>query len=101
MSELTRRFRPRLSRGLVVLAVVALAAAAFAGTVLADPGALGNPWPYNAPVTPAASAAPVLAAVGDISCQPGDKAPGEKPSDVCTGGTTPTTRNAAQNATAM
>jgi len=80
--------------------VVGVVLAAFAGTVLADPGALGNPWPYNAPVTPAASAAPVLAAVGDISCQPGDKQGGEKPSDVCTGGVTPTTRNAAQNATA-
>jgi hypothetical protein len=101
MRKLTRRFRSRLSRGVVVIAIVAVTAAALAGTVLADPGALGNPWPYNAPVTPAASAAPVLAAVGDISCQPGDKAPGEKPSDVCTGGVTPTTRNAAQNATAM
>jgi len=100
MRRLNRPFHRRVSRGVVVTTVVGVVLAAFAGTVLADPGALGNPWPYNAPVTPAASAAPVLAAVGDISCQPGDKQGGEKPSDVCTGGVTPTTRNAAQNATA-
>src|SRR5262252_7438846 len=101
MRRLNRPFHRRVSRGVVVTAVVGVVLAAFAGTVLADPGALGNPWPYNAPVTPAASAAPVLAAVGDISCQPGDKQGTEKPSDICTGGVTPTTRNAAQNATAM
>src|SRR5215467_6300633 len=100
MRKLTRRFRLRLSRGFIAIAAVVVTAAAFAGTVLADPGALGNPWPYNAPVTPAASAAPVLAAVGDISCQPGDPEGTEKPSDVCAGGVTATTRNAAQNATA-
>ena len=102
MRTLNRRFRPRLSRGVVVVAAVAaLVVVAGTGTVLADPGLLGNPWPYNAPVTPGASAAPVLAAVGDISCQPGSPQGNEKPSDVCTGGVTATTRNAAQNATAM
>jgi len=93
MRKLTRR-------GVVLLAAAVVTAAAFAGTVLADPGVLGNPWPYNEPVTPAASAAPTLAAVGDISCQPGDKQGTEKPSDLCAGGVTPTTRNTAQNATA-
>jgi hypothetical protein len=43
----------------------------------------------------------VLAAVGDISCQPTAPTGTEKASDVCTGGTTATSRNAAQNATAM
>ena len=53
MRKLNHRLRPRLSRGVVVVAVVMLAAIVGAGTVLADPGLVGNPWPYNAPVTPA------------------------------------------------
>jgi hypothetical protein len=84
-----------------VIVAVVVTAAAFAGTVLADPGVLGNPWPYNAPVTPAASAYPVLAAVGDISCQNDRKEGTEKPKDLCGGGFIATTRNTAQNATAM
>jgi hypothetical protein len=100
-----RRFQPRLSRGLIAIVVVVLGAVVGTGTVLADPGGLfggnGNPWPYDAPDTPAASAAPVLATVGDISCQPGPPVGGEKATDVCTGGVTATTRNEAQNATAM
>ena len=90
----------KLSRRLALLAgVLALALVGGAGVVLADPGNLFGPndnqWPYNNP-----GSAPVLAAVGDISCQPGSPQGTEKASDVCTGGTTATTRNAAQNATA-
>lgn len=88
----------RLSRRMIVIAAVAmLAIVAGAGTVLADPFAgSDNPWPYNPP-----GQSPVLAAVGDMSCQAGAPQGTEKASDVCTGGVTATTRNAAQNATAM
>ena len=74
-----------------------------AGVVIADPGhwfTNGNDWPYNNP-----GPAPILAAVGDISCQPGapQSSPSghEKAGDVCAGGTEAITRNEAQNATAM
>jgi hypothetical protein len=83
-----------------VATVVALTVIVGTGTVLADTGLFSggdNPWPYNAPTAPG----PILAAVGDISCQPGDPQGGEKPSDVCAGGFSATTRNQAQNATAM
>jgi Calcineurin-like phosphoesterase len=104
MKKLNRRFHPRRSRGVIVLAAVALTVVASAGTVLADPGGLfagsDNLWPYNND-TPAALLSPVLAAVGDISCQPGAPQGSEKATDVCTGGATATARNAAQNATAM
>jgi Calcineurin-like phosphoesterase len=79
-------------------AVVAMAAAT--GTVLAHAGgwfgAGDNDWPYNA-----TGPAPVLAAVGDISCQPGSPQEAEKPGDVCDQGTGSTVRDAAQNATAQ
>jgi hypothetical protein len=80
----------------VGVAVVALSAAT--GTVLADPGgwfANDNPWPYNSP-----GPSPVLAAVGDISCQPGSPVEAEKKSDTCDQGIGSTVRDAAQNATA-
>jgi hypothetical protein len=84
-----------LGAGVVVLVVLA-----GTGTVLAADGGLfggnSNDWPYNAQ-----GHSPVLATVGDISCQPGAPQESEKPSDVCTGGATATTRNAAQNATAQ
>jgi hypothetical protein len=90
----------RGSRRLALLAgVVMLVLGAGAGVVVADPGhwfSNSNDWPYNDP-----GPAPVLAAVGDISCQPTAPTGTEKASDVCTGGTTATSRNAAQNATAM
>jgi hypothetical protein len=75
-----------------------LSLGAGAGAVFAAGGSSGNDnaWPYNDQ-----GAAPVLAAVGDISCQAGAQQGTEKATDVCTGGTTATTRNAAQNATAM
>jgi hypothetical protein len=56
---------------LVVVSVVALVAAAGAGAVLANPGGWfggsDNPWPYD---TGSVSTNPVLAAVGDIACEP-------------------------------
>ncbi len=55
---------------------------AAAGTVLAGPygwfGGNDNPRPYNSP-----GPAPVLAAVGDISCQPGSPVEQEKKTDTC------------------
>src|SRR5215471_12445308 len=101
MKELTQLLHPRLSRGVVVVAAVVLTALAGAGTVLADPGVVGNPWPYDAPITPAASAYPVLAAVGDISCQNDRKQGTEKPKDLCGGVPATKTRDTAQNATAV
>jgi hypothetical protein len=92
---------PRWSKRLTItLAVAVFAVLAGAGTVLADQGgwlffSSDNAWPYNNP-----GPAPVLAAVGDISCQPTAPQGAEKATDVCTGGATATTRNAAQNATA-
>jgi hypothetical protein len=90
----------KLSRKLaLVTGVLVIALGAGAGVVFADPGnwfSSGNDWPYSDP-----GLAPVLAAVGDISCQPTAPVGTEKTGDVCTGGTTASTRNAAQNATAM
>jgi hypothetical protein len=85
--------RPR--RVGLALTVGAIGVAALASSVLAASGFFSgsdNPWPYQT-----TSRAPVLAAVGDISCQPGPPVEGEKASDVCSGDTT---RNAAQAATA-
>ena len=84
----------------VTASLAAVVAIAAAGTVLADPygwfgGGNDNPWPYNSP-----GPAPVLAAVGDISCQPGQPAEAEKPTDTCDQGSGSTVRDAAQNATA-
>ena len=84
----------------VIASLAAVVAIAAAGTVLADPygwfgGGNDNPWPYNSP-----GPAPVLAAVGDISCQPGHPAEAEKPTDTCDQGSGSTVRDAAQNATA-
>jgi hypothetical protein len=84
----------------LVTAAVIVAVIVGTGTVLADPGGLfggnDNPWPYNS-----AGENPVLATVGDISCQPGSPQEKEKATDVCTGGATSTARNAAQEATAQ
>jgi hypothetical protein len=79
----------------VIVGLGVIAAAVSATSVVAASGFFGsgdNPWPYQAE-----SRTPVLAAVGDISCQPGPPVEGEKASDVCTGDST---RNAAQTATA-
>src|SRR5262252_6189754 len=89
-----RAMRRRRVAIAAVVVVAPAAAAAVAGSVLAATGALSSddPWPYAG-----ASDSPVLAVVGDISCQPGPKVESEKASDVCTGDST---RNAAQAATA-
>jgi Calcineurin-like phosphoesterase len=91
--------RLRRSRRLQLGALVCLAAtAALTGTVLGA-GAFSandNPWPYAAP-----EGAPVLAAVGDVACQPGAPVEAEKQKDVCDKtGTGYTTRLQAQAATA-
>ena len=90
----------RLSRRMGVVAVVATAALiAGAGTVLANAGGWfgsgNNDWPYSP-----TGYAPVLATVGDISCQPGNPQEAEKPTDTCDQGSGSTVRDAAQNATA-
>src|ERR1700728_3557602 len=41
--------------------------------------AADNPWPYNT-----SQRSPVLAVVGDISCQPGEEASGESSKETCT-----------------
>jgi hypothetical protein len=78
MRKLTRR-------GVVLLAALVVAAAAFAGTVLANPGGVfrgrDNPWPYTAP-----AANPVLAAVGDIACEPDNAENSGNPPAVKCGG---------------
>jgi hypothetical protein len=91
---------PRLSRRIGVLtAVVVVALIAGTGTVLANAdgwfGSSDNDWPYNP-----SGFAPVLATVGDISCQPGSPQEAEKPTDTCDQGSGSTVRDAAQNATA-
>ena len=95
-----RARRSRISRRMTLIASVAIVGViAATGTVLADPAGWfhsgDNPWPYSP-----TGRDPVLATVGDISCQPGSPQESEKASDVCTGGATATARNAAQNATA-
>lgn len=84
--------RPALFAGLVALVVLAVA-----GTVIADTGggSNDNAWPYNS-----SGPSPVLAAVGDISCQPGSPEEGEKKTDTCDQGSGSTERDAAQTATA-
>jgi hypothetical protein len=84
----------------IITGLATVLAIAAAGTVLADPygwfgGGNDNPWPYNSP-----GPAPVLAAVGDISCQPGSPVEQEKKTDTCDQGSGSTVRDQAQNATA-
>ena len=90
----------RLSRRMtLVIATVVVALIAGTGTVLADAGgwfgSSDNDWPYNQ-----TGYAPVLATVGDISCQPGAPQEAEKKTDTCDQGVGSTVRDAAQNATA-
>ncbi len=47
-------------------------------------GSKDNAWPY-APT----GKSPVLAVVGDVSCQPGAEGPGEAANEVCTDPATP------------
>ena len=91
---------PLRSRWGIIVIGASLAAMLAAGTVLADSGGLfgggnDNPWPYNQP-----GPSPVLATVGDISCQPGAPEEGEKTTDTCDQGSGSTERDTAQNATA-
>jgi hypothetical protein len=76
----------------VIGAAVAILGAIAAGSVLARGFSGGGSWPYAG-----GSNSPVLATVGDISCQPGPPLESEKPSDVCSGDPT---RNLAQTANA-
>jgi acid phosphatase type 7 len=81
--------RPLLVVTAAVVAVVLIGAGSvFAARVFTST----NPWPYAG-----STASPVLATVGDISCQPGSPVENEKPSDVCS---SDSTRNAAQTANA-
>jgi hypothetical protein len=60
------------------MAISAVAVLGFAGSVLADPpggSTSGNDWPYAG-----AGSSPVLAAVGDISCEPDDATNASTPS---------------------
>ena len=95
-----RRSNPTSRRMMLVAGITIVAVMAGAGTVLADPGGWfgnnDNAWPYSSP-----GASPVLAAVGDISCQPGTPQETEKPTDTCDQGSGSTARDAAQNATAQ
>jgi len=83
MRKLTRR-------GVVLLAAVVVTGAAFAGTVLANPGGVfggsDNPWPYNASGKSVPAANPVLAAVGDIACEPDNAENSGNPAAVKCGG---------------
>jgi hypothetical protein len=82
----------------VTLAVAVVVMCALAGTGLADGwwfASNDNAWPYAS--TPPS---PVLATVGDISCQPGAPEESEKPTDTCDQGSGSVVRDEAQNATA-
>jgi hypothetical protein len=83
----------RLRRASIITAAVVLTGGVVAGSVFAAEGWLNsgtNDWPYAQ-----TAKAPILATVGDISCQPGTAPETEKTSDLCTN-----TRNQAQAATA-
>ncbi len=85
-------------RAITMLAMAMVALCALTGTVLAATGTFSsndNVWPYA--TTPPA---PVLATVGDISCQPGNPVESEKQTDVCDTTGQGDTRNQAQTATA-
>jgi len=94
-------FGPRRSRGLGIgLLVGVLALAGLSGVVLAEghfwSGGDSNTWPYAR-----TGPAPVLATIGDTSCQPGEPVEEEKQKDVCDKtGAGYTTRMEAQAATA-
>ncbi len=94
--RLAARWRSRRPEVLFAVAVVVFGG--LAGTALAGGWFVGNdnPWPYSNQ-----GPAPVLAAVGDISCQPTGPVDGEKQPDVCDKtGDGYTTRWQAQTATA-
>src|ERR1700744_5817777 len=83
----------------VVFAVGAKAQNQNNGNWPGNPPAHDNPWPYNNPQR----SSPVLAVVGDISCQPGEEANGESSKEVCTDAKAPYTSTSlyqSQEATA-
>ena len=77
------RWVKRHRRSSLALGITVVALGALTGTGLADIFSFtgnDNDWPYATPPTP-----PVLAAVGDIACQPNGPLQSEKSTDVCTG----------------
>ena len=72
----TRGRRTGLTSALTVVALLAVAGTGLRRRRFTD----GNDNPGR---TPAPSASPVLATVGDISCQPGAPQEAEKPTDIC------------------
>jgi acid phosphatase type 7 len=84
MKTIGRRFREAVLMGAAVsmLAFAPGARAQFPFPI-GNPAPNDNPWPYNNP-----QVAPVLAVVGDVSCQPGETEPtGEKAGENCIGDT--------------
>ncbi|MFC5863235.1 metallophosphoesterase family protein [Acidicapsa dinghuensis] len=84
------RFRVALLMG-AAASVLAFAAGASAQNQNSN----GNPWPYNK-----VQRSPVLAAVGDVACQPGTEPSGEKAGENCSGDTAQNL-NQSQAATAQ
>ncbi|HXS25276.1 MAG TPA: metallophosphoesterase, partial [Gemmatimonadales bacterium] len=66
-------------------AVAGLVAGIIALTASSAPSFAGSPsmWPYTGATAEHRERAPVLVAIGDISCQPGGPVEAEKQSDVC------------------
>jgi calcineurin-like phosphoesterase family protein len=79
MESIRRRFRTE------VLMVAAASVLVFAGAAKAqNQNSNDNPWPYAT-----VSRSPVLAVVGDISCQPGGEVSDEAGNEVCSDPATP------------
>ncbi|HXP26635.1 MAG TPA: hypothetical protein VN891_12690, partial [Steroidobacteraceae bacterium] len=83
MKMIGEKFRAAMLMGAGV-SVLVFAAGATAqnqndGNWRGNPPAADNPWPYNT-----SQRSPVLAVVGDISCQPGEEASGESSKETCT-----------------
>jgi acid phosphatase type 7 len=83
MKTIVRGFRTAMLLG-AAASVLGFSAGAeaqdqYGGNSWGDHAANDNPWPYNDP-----RRSPVLAVVGDISCQPGEEANGESLKETCT-----------------
>jgi len=81
MKTMQGKFRAALIMGAAASVLVFAA-----GAKAQNPGSNGNPWPYAT-----TGASPVLAVVGDISCQPGAQAAGEAAAETCTTAPSPYT----------
>ena len=83
MKMIREKFRAAMLMGAAVSVLVFAAGATAQNQNDANwrenPPAHDNPWPYNNP-----QRSPVLAVVGDISCQPGEEASGEASKETCT-----------------